>query len=117
MKTSIKILTAMVAIILVSSFKKSHTTNFIGSYGVSSTNHTLIKLTINQDGTFYYHDYSNLKKKIIVIGNWTVKYSKVVLKGNDNYTKFHNVWSFNENGQVAKSRKGLNYYRLCKTTE
>jgi hypothetical protein len=29
-------------------------------------------------------------------------------------SKFHKVWTILENGQVAKSRRGLTFYSLCK---
>ena len=38
----------------------------------------------------------------------------MVLKNNNSEKKFHDVWSFVENGHAAKSRKGLTIYRLCK---
>ncbi|WP_317899776.1 hypothetical protein [Aurantibacillus circumpalustris] len=98
----------------MSSFANEHSNEFIGTYGVSSSDPSQIKLTINSDHTFYYQDFSVSDKKIIMKGNWTLKGQKVILNGNNSEKNFHHVWHFVENGQVAKSRKGLTFYRLCK---
>jgi hypothetical protein len=44
-----------------------------------------------------------------------VKGNKVVLTKSDAAQQFHTVWSFDETGNVAKSRKGFSFYRLSKT--
>jgi hypothetical protein len=115
MTKAVQILAVFMTIIVMSSFTDKNAHKFIGTYSVSASDHAQIKLTINADHTFYYQDFSVSDKKIILKGNWTLKGKKVVLKNVDSQTKFHNVWSFVENGQVAKSRKGLSFYRLCKT--
>jgi hypothetical protein len=114
MTKSIKFLTTLVAIIFLSSFTDKNPNAFWGSYGVSATDPSQIKLTINSDNTFYYQDFSIPAKKIEVTGNWTLKGNKVFLIENNGNKKFHNVWTIIENGQVAKSHKGLLFYRLCK---
>jgi hypothetical protein len=114
MTTTIKILTVLTTIILMSSFTNKHSNEFIGTYGVSASDPSQIKLTINPDRTFNYQDFSDSDKNIVVEGNWTLKGKKVVLKSNDTKTRFHDVWTFEKNGHVAKSRKGLTFYRLCK---
>ncbi len=114
MTTTFKFLTIIAAIILMSSFTEKNANEFIGNYGVSASDPAQIKLTINSDHTFYYQDFSIHDKKIAVKGNWIQKGRKVILKDSKSENKFHNVWTFAENGQVAKSRKGLSYYRLCK---
>lgn len=114
MTKSIKFLTTLMTIIFLSSFAGNNSNEFIGTYGVSASDPSQIKLTINSDNTFYYQDFSIADKKIIIKGNWTLKGKKVFLKENSSKKKFHNVWTFSENGQVAKSRKGLTFYRLCK---
>jgi len=112
MKTTVKTLTLLATVILMSSFSIKNTQQFIGTYGVSASDPAQIKLIINPDHTFYYQDFSISDKKIVTRGNWTLKGNKVVLEDND--IKFHNVWTFEENGEVAKSRKGLTFYRLCR---
>jgi len=112
MKTTVKTLTILATVILMSSFSIKNTHQFIGTYGVSASDPAQIKLILNPDHTFYYQDFSISDKKIVTRGNWTVKGNKVVLEDND--IKFHNVWTFEENGNVVKSRKGLTFYRLCR---
>jgi len=114
MKNKIKTLTVLATIILMSSFTYMNADEFIGTYGVSESDLSQIKLTINSDHTFYYQDFSNTDNKIITKGNWTKKGKKVYLKDNTSGQKFHNVWTFAENGQIAKSHRGLAFYRLCK---
>jgi hypothetical protein len=98
----------------MSSFTVKNTDYFIGTYSVSASDPSQIKLIINSDHTFYYQDFSVSEKKIVIKGNWTVRGNKVILKDNDSNLKFHNVWTFDKNGQKAKSRRGLTFYRLCK---
>lgn len=114
MTKSIKFLTTLMAIIFLSSFTDKNSNEFIGTYGVSESDPSQIKLTINSDNTFFYQDFSIADKKLIIKGNWTSKGNNVFLKDNSSNRKFHNVWTISENGHVAKSRKGLTFYRLCK---
>lgn len=114
MVKTIKILTAVMTIIVMSSFTNKDANAFIGTYGVSSSDPSQITLTINADYTFSYQDFSSPDKIIAAKGKWIVKGQKVILQDNSAGLKFHNVWSFDDDGQVAKSRKGLNFYRLCK---
>jgi len=99
---------------MLSSFADNSYEEYFGTYGVSATDQSQIKLTINADHTFYYQDFSNPNKKIIAVGKWTLKGKKVVLTDTDSNKNFHNVWSFVKQGQIAKSRKGLTFYRLYK---
>ena len=110
----LKILTAIMAIIFLSSFRDKLDHEFIGTYGVSDTDPSQIKLVINSDNTFYYQDFSNSSKKIIATGNWILEGKKLILKNTNSKMRFHNVWTFKENGQSAKSRKGFTFYRLGK---
>lgn len=110
MKKQIKLLAVLVTFSLMS-FTKS-TDFIIGTYGVSNSDQ--IKLTLNSDHTFKYQDLTNQDNKIIVSGNWTFKGKKLVLVNNESKHKFHDTWTFINEGQVAKSRKGLTFYRLCR---
>ena len=114
MEKSLKFLAALITVISLCSFAQKDPSDFIGTYGVTSSDPSQIKLIINSDNTFYYQDFSAPDKKIAVNGNWTLKGNKVYLKGNSTNEKFHNIWSFSENGQSAKSHRGLTFYRLCK---
>jgi hypothetical protein len=114
MTKTIKFLTTLLAIILLSSFTDKNSDEFIGTFSVPSSNPSQIKLTIHSDHTYYYQDFSIPDKKIAVKGTWKQKGRRIILEENNSANKFHNVWTFVENGQVAKSRKGLTFYRLCK---
>ena len=114
MKKIIKLFTTLTTIILMFSFTYTNNSEFIGTYGVCASDPAQIKLMINSDHTFYYQDFSISDKKIIAKGTWTLKGKKVVLSSSNPAGKFHNVWTFEENGEVAKSRKGFTFYRLTK---
>lgn len=114
MTNAIKLLTTFMAIIFLSSFTVKNSNEFFGTFGVSGSDPSQIKLTINSDHTFYYQDFSVSDQKIVVNGHWIIKGKKVLLRSKDSKIRFHNAWSFTENGQVAKSRKGLSFYRLCR---
>ncbi len=111
---AIKIFTTVAAITLLSSFTMPSTNDFLGTYSVPDSDPAQIQLTLNADHTFYYQDFSVSTNKIAVTGNWTQKGNKVMLEESESGMQFHNDWTFVENGQVAKSRKGLSFYRLCK---
>lgn len=108
-------LTLLSSVLILSSFSKTNVNQLIGTYGVCLNNPSQITLTLHSDQTFYYQDFSISDKKIRMVGSWTLKGNKVVLKGNKPEEKFHDTWTFDKHGQVAKSRKGLTYYRLTKT--
>lgn len=109
-----QILTAVMTIILMSSFTNKNTPDFMGTYSVSESDPARIILTINADQTYSFQDWSASDKKITIKGNWTLKGQKVVLHDNSSGIKFHDEWTFDDEGQVAKSRKGFSFYRLCK---
>lgn len=110
----IKLSTLFTALVFLLSFTSKSTNEITGTYSVPDSDPSNIKLTINADNTFTYQDYSIQSKKISVKGNWTMKGKKVVLKDYSSDYKFHTVWNIVENGKVAKSRKGLTFYRLIK---
>lgn len=114
MTNKITTLTLLVLVIVMSSFTKKNADQFVGTYGVSTSDPSQIKLIIHADETFYYQDFSVAENKIVVEGNWTMSGNKLVLKSNDITLKFHDVWTFEKDGQVAKSRKDFSFYRLCK---
>lgn len=114
MTASIKCLTTLTIIMLLSSFTQKNPNAFIGTYGVSASDPSQITLTIHTDNTFYYQDFSVPDKKIVVKGYWTLKGNKILLKDSKSNDKYHNVWTISGNGQIARSRKGLSFYRLCK---
>lgn len=99
---------------VLTSFTDTPTYNFIGTYGVSENNPNAIELTLNEDNTFTYKDFSNTKKRIDVTGNWMVKNNVITLSNHSSKFSFHDKWTIKMNGQVAKSRKGLTFYTLMK---
>jgi hypothetical protein len=117
MKNAIKLLTILTLIISLSSFTGMDSTDYSGTYGVSSSDPSQIKLIIHADHSFYYQDLSIPAKKIVVNGSWTQTGKKLILHANGSEQKIHNVWTFEENGNVANSRKGLTFYRLAKIEE
>ena len=114
MKAKLKLFALMATIFFMSSFTDKNATDIIGTYGVSATDNSQIKLIIHPDHTFSYQDFSNADKKISVEGNWSIRGKKVRLHSTNSGTNFHRVWTIVNEGQVAKSRKGLSFYRLCK---
>ncbi|MDP1803063.1 MAG: hypothetical protein Q8L81_17005 [Bacteroidota bacterium] len=114
MKNIIKIVVVVVLLITTSSFTNKIKYDFIGTYGVPDNDPAQIKLTLLDDHTFIYQDFSNPQKKIDVKGNWELKGKLVVLKDHNSQYSFHNKWKFLKDGQVAKSRKGMTYYSLCR---
>lgn len=108
-----KILMLLTTVGLIS-FTDKVENNFIGTYGVSDSNPSQIKLTIHADHTFTYQDFSVADNKIEASGKWTLKGNKVVLTDHNANQSFHDTWTFDQDGQVAKSRKGLCFYRLCR---
>jgi hypothetical protein len=112
MAKTIKMLTLLATVMLMSSFTKMNADHFIGTYSVAASDPAQIKLILNADHTYYYQDFSISDKKIVAKGNWKLRGNKVVL--NDNDIRFHNVWTFEKNGAIAKSRKGFTFYKLCK---
>lgn len=113
MTKAIKILILLTTVGLMS-FTDKVENNFIGTYGVSDADPAQIKLTINADHTFTYTDFSVADHKIEASGKWTRKGNRVILTDNNPDKAFHDTWTFDQDGQVAKSRKGLCFYRLCR---
>lgn len=109
-----KLSTLITVIILLVSFTTKSSNEITGTYSVPDSDPSNIKLIINADNTFSYQDHSIQSKKISVKGNWTMKGKKVVLKDYSSDYKFHTVWNIVEDSKVAKSRKGLTFYRLIK---
>lgn len=114
MKKTIQLLTTMTILLVCASFTGKDATEYIGTYGVSASDPAEITLILRSDHHFYYQDFSNVHQKIAVNGNWELNGKKVVLTADGAVKKFHHVWTFDANGNVAKSRKGLTFYRLCK---
>lgn len=107
-------LSLLVMIANVSAFNLRQKVPFTGTYGVSSEDHSQIVLKVNPDHTYYYQDYSIVNGPQVFTGNWVQKGNTIILQHAQAQRNFHHVWTFHTNGQVAKSRKRLTFYRLCK---
>lgn len=114
MQKLIKSLSVAAFLLVLMSFTNAPNTDFIGTYGVSDSNPNKIELTLNADQTFTYKDFSNSEKQIDVQGNWEAKNDVIVLKNYTSAFSFHNKWKIKMDGKVAKSRKGMTFYRLVK---
>jgi hypothetical protein len=88
--------------------------NFAGTYGVTANDPSAIELKLNEDKSFTFKDFSNPEKQIDVKGNWEIKNNQVHLKNYNSEFSFHTKWKILNDGTVAKSRKGLTFYTLCK---
>lgn len=117
MKTMTLLLVSLFTFLLGSSFTAPPTPSFVGTYGVSTSDPSHIQLTIHADHTFLYQDFSIPTNKIRVEGQWSERGGKIVLASSAKASTYHSVWSFDEKGQIAKSRKGLSFYRLQRIAE
>ncbi|MFK7949149.1 MAG: hypothetical protein AB8G11_16280 [Saprospiraceae bacterium] len=110
-----KTLGFFVLFFVITSFSFVASTNsFVGTYGVTNNNPNVIELTLNEDFSFIYKDFSNPKKKIDIQGKWKVENETIFLKEESSSFSFHNKWKIEKNGKVAKSRKGMTFYTLMK---
>ena len=106
---------AMIAVLAtIMSFTNETNFNFIGTFGVTANDPAHITLTLNEDYTFKYQDFSNPKKKIDIQGNWEWNGKVLTFKNYTSKYPVHAKWRFTKNGQTAKSRKGMTFYTLCK---
>lgn len=114
MKTVSNLIGVITIVFMLSSFIVLDPVKIVGTYGVSASDPSQIKLVLEEDQTFFYQDLSRSNQKLVIQGTWAMKGNKVELTEKGSESKFHNVWSFDQKGMVAKSRKGLSYYRLCR---
>ena len=114
MKNALQLLGLLLLLSTSLAFSSKGDANFYGTYGVSAVDPSQIKLQILENHTFVFQDHSQAKHAVHVSGTWTIKGRKVILNSSNQENDFHRVWTFENNGQVAKSRKGLNFWRLCK---
>jgi hypothetical protein len=116
MTKTINTLALVVTLVLMTSVTNKQADFFIGTYSTTAADPSQIKLIINSDHTFYYQDFSIAAKKIICSGIWEQRNTKVFLTDEKNNGKFHAVWTFKNNGEKAKSRKGFTFYSLVKSS-
>lgn len=114
MKSLITFFLAAVTFSIFAAFTSPLTDGLNVTYGVSEDNQSQIELRLNKDFTFTYQDLSNSSMKIVVEGTYRIKDKKVLLSANNNEVKFHDKWKITNDGDAAKSRKGLAFYTLRK---
>lgn len=114
MKTSLRLILALFIVGVSFSFTSNPALDFTGTYGVSESDMSQIKLQLNPDMTFEYQDFSDSQNKIKVAGNWTANKNVVELHSSDLSPDFHDKWKVEKDGNAVKARKGLSFYRLCK---
>ncbi|MEL7532144.1 MAG: hypothetical protein AAFN10_12580 [Bacteroidota bacterium] len=91
--------------------------DIIGTYGVGANNPSQIELSLHADHSFSYQDYSNPTNQIDATGRWEIQRSKIVLLDYDPQLSIHNKWKIEQQGMLAKSRKGLSFYTLHRLGE
>ena len=114
MLKTLKISLVGLSLMILQSFTMKTENTIIGTYGVSKNDPSGIELVINENHTFSYKDFSNPKKTINTTGTWKTSKGIVILTSTDFTGTFHNKWKFTPDGHIAKSRKGMTYYTLCK---
>lgn len=112
-KLTQSILLTAIALILFA-FTPKKQASFVGTYGVSASNPAQISLSIFANQTYYYQDFSVPNQKIISRGKWVQTRNTLTLQDENGQKNFHRVWKFNPETKLAKSRKGLCFYSLCK---
>ena len=121
MKKQTLILTMLIALTLMS-FKSHRPSEKLklktGVYGICncdslSKSSLKIELTINEDFTFHYFNNSIPTKILDVQGSWTLNDNTVFLKDYHSDFPINNKWTIDKNGKCLKSRKGLEFSRLC----
>lgn len=97
-------------------YHKPDAKNMVGIYGVcngSETNSNSPKLILNEDSTFIYTEYNG--NSIDVRGLWTTVNKTIRLKPSDPRKDFHHTWHVKSDNKCITSRKGMAFYRLCRT--
>ncbi len=112
MKIKFTLLSLLASLFFYSAMASDKQKNPVGTYGVCESDPSRIELKLDANHTFHYRDLSNPKSGIQVSGTWVQRGNKVVLQSSNSGKGFHRVWRISEQGQTAKSRKGLCFYTL-----
>ena len=112
MTRALQSLLVLTFVVSLCSFRSAPEIEYVGTYGACGEDPSGIELVINDDHTFTYRDLSNPNRKIEVSGAWTEKGNHIILKDDNQSTNFHRRWKIGQDGMVAKSRRGLNFYTL-----
>jgi hypothetical protein len=85
------------------------------TFGVTSSDPSRIELSLNEDFSYTYHDFSNPRNQVSVSGTYERDGNTIYLLSEEN--DFHQKWKIKEDGAVATSRLGLCFYRLRKLSD
>lgn len=97
------------------SFKHPNSTVKVGTYGIcNNTGNVKVELTLNKDNTFTYYNNSNPRNIVEVKGNWVQKNNQINLINFNSAAKIPSKWIIDKNNLCIKSRKGLEFSRICK---
>jgi hypothetical protein len=101
---------------------KNDKKEIIGTYTVNSCTqpisgtHQQIVLTIKEDHTFQLLDQTNLSKPIKTNGTWENNKNVILLKDYQSQFPIHSKWKIDPNYPCVKSRLGLEFTRICKSS-
>ncbi|MCE3227560.1 MAG: hypothetical protein K0S32_2111 [Bacteroidetes bacterium] len=88
-----------------------------GTYGVCDCSDNTgkpvsIELKLNNDNTFSYVD-NTVSAKVKVTGNYSIKGNTIYLENYKSDSRIHSKWTIDNNEKCLKSRKNLEWRRLC----
>ena len=112
------LITILSVVLLTSSFTNKQSPDKIvsGIYGICSMENgagAKIELTVNDDHTFHYYDNFDQTKIIDVKGKWILNGNTILLTDFESEYAIHDKWAIDAKYQCIKSRKGLEWTRLC----
>ena len=93
--------------------KKFSTADVVaGRYGVN-VEYGQVALQLNADNTFQYCDRTISTSPLLVIGHWEQRGPVVILKDYKSDRKIHSRWKVESDCKCIRSRKALEWRRLC----
>lgn len=105
----------IIGILAITCFGFSTATKGLNAtFGVSENDPSQIELKLHDNFTFSYQDLSNSTNAIYTQGKYSVKNETIFLDAVNNTVDFHSKWKLSDDGTIAKSRKGMCFYRLMK---
>lgn len=87
-----------------------------GIYGICSNEDASaprMELIINEDLTFHYFNNFQKDKTIDIKGKWSANGSTIYLSDYNSDIVINDKWTFDKNENCIRSRKGLEWTRLC----
>lgn len=100
--------------LLFASFHLQESEDFVGTYGNEPHQNKGFSITLNEDHSFVYRDYSFSESPVLCEGTWVVQNGKAFLQELTTQKGMVNTWKLENDGAAIKARKGLCWYRLCK---